>query len=59
MNKQLLVFLVTLLLAWFIPSRLTAQVTVEIADNIWVDVTPCDSISEMKNNGLKIEKSYE
>ena len=44
MNKKMYVWLVIALLA--VPASAMAQEIIEIVDSVWVDITPCDSISD-------------
>ena len=44
MNKKMYVWLVAALLT--VPASAMAQEIIEVVDSVWVDITPCDSISE-------------
>ena len=44
MNKKMYVWLVVALMA--VPASAMAQEIIEVVDSVWVDITPCDSISE-------------
>ena len=44
MNKKMYVWLVAALLS--VPASAMAQEIIEVVDSVWVDITPCDSISE-------------
>ena len=44
MNKKMYVWLVAALLT--VPASAMAQEMIEVVDSVWVDITPCDSISE-------------
>lgn len=44
MNKKMYVWLVAALMA--LPANAMAQEIIEVDDSVWVDITPCDSISE-------------
>ena len=45
MKKQFLFFLIALL-STLLPCQILAQSIIEPVDSVWVDITPCDSISE-------------